>query len=55
MGFAAVHEFEDVGIPDGVQIGVFAAEEDVDVIAAAVFVFRVQRLMDVADEVQQKL
>lgn len=44
----------DVGVPDGVEIGALGAEEDVDVVAAAALGLGVQRLVDVAEEVEQE-
>ena len=46
--------FDDFRVPDLVQVYVVAAEEHVDGVAAAEFMFRVERLVDVADEVEDE-
>lgn len=45
----------DAGVPDVVQVEVGAVEEDADAVAAAGDVLGVQRLVDVADEVDDEL
>ena len=42
-------------VPDGVEVGVPAVEEDVDAISAALASFGVEGLVDVADEVEEEL
>lgn len=39
--------FEDLVVPDRVQIGMFFVEEDVDLVPTAIFGFGVQRLVNV--------
>lgn len=42
-------------VPDGVEVGVLAVVDDIDTIAAGLEVLAVQRLADVADEVNDHL
>ena len=44
----------DIAIPDGMEIGMFVVEEDVDSVSASIFGFGVKGLVDVSDEMEEE-
>jgi hypothetical protein len=52
--FSAFVFYKYVGVPDGMEFGVAATEENFDIVSALGFGFCVERLVDIADEVEKE-